>query len=442
MDTIAAPITPVVRSAVIVIRVSGPEALSVLRFLYTRNGERIESPKPRQAVYAIFEDGKLRDDILFTYFKAPYSYTGEDVLEISFHGNPLIAKHALSSMQSIGIRYAEPGEFTKQAFINGKLDLSQAEAVQELICTKSEDGLFYSYNQLKGGLRERIENLRDLFIDVLTVVEAYVDFPEEDLSDKELSYIEGKYAEINETLRKLIRSYEITKTLNDTHAIAIVGKPNVGKSSLLNYMVRENRALVSDIPGTTRDFIDAELYIGGVPVRLVDTAGIRFTDDLLEKQGIERSRQRMEEAEIVLVLLDLSRPLDDEDNNLLELTNDMNRVIVGSKSDNAEYEHDSIINISIKTDDNMEKLFDILEAELSGKDSAKYEADIAVNERQRNSFQYILDKISELDISQYHDLDILAFELRDCLGKIEEITGEGYTEDILNNIFSNFCIGK
>lgn len=442
MDTIVAPITPVIRSAVTVLRISGSGCLKALEYLRKQNGKTFQSPEPRIVYHALFNDGRVQDDVIFYYFKSPNSYTGEDVLEISFHGNPLIIKSALGSFLSLGMRFAEPGEFTRRAFINGKMDLSQAEAVEEMISAKSEAGLFYSYNQLKGGLKSQIQSLKNLYVDVLTVVEAYIDFPEEDLSDRELDYIFTKYGLIEIELASLVKSYSVLKSVNDSVYVSIAGRPNVGKSSILNCLLKENRAIVSDIPGTTRDFIDADMTLAGHPVKIVDTAGIRHTEDFVEKAGIERSLERVESSHIVIVVLDLSAELTEEDRLVLEKTKDAKRVIVGNKADLKKYDHPADICISIKTGENVHEFMSILESFISEEDSQIHEHAIAVNERQKNGFQRMLASLEEIKEMGCEDLDSLSFELRDSLNILSEITGESYTEEILSNIFRSFCIGK
>lgn len=442
MDTIFAPITPVVRSAVILVRISGSRSLDALKYLSKQNGQAFETLEHSKVYYAVFDDGNIKDDVIFYYFKSPMSYTGEDILEISFHGNPLIIKSVFETFISLGFTYAEPGEFTKRAFINGKIDLSQAEAVEELISSKSEAGLFYSYNQLKGGLKKQIETLKQLYIDVLTVIEAYIDFPEEDLSEKELTYIYTRYDAIKQNLEQLIKSYSILKSVNDVVYISIVGRPNVGKSSILNYLLNENRAIVSDIPGTTRDFIDADIMLAGHPTKIVDTAGIRATDDILEKTGIERSLERVESSNIVIVVLDLSSELTDEDLFVLKKTKGSKRIIIGNKLDALQFNHETDLNISVKERLNCDEFTKLLESLVSQEDSQIHEYAIAVNARQKAGFEQMLNTLSFLMSASSDDLDSLSFELRDSLSALSEITGETYTEEILSNIFNNFCIGK
>jgi tRNA modification GTPase len=442
MQTIAAPITPLIRSAIILVRVSGAEAVKILKFLRHTDSSPHSLPDHGKVYHAMFDNGDVRDDVLFYYFKSPKSYTGEDVIEISFHGNPLIVKSALASFLKEGIRYAEPGEFTKRAFLNGKMDLSQAEAVEEMISAKSEAGLFYTYNQLRGGLRRDVEILKDLYIDALTLVEAYIDFPEEDLSEKAITHAGDLYAQIGANLRSVIQGYNALKSVNDTVVLSIIGRPNVGKSSVMNYMLKENRAIVSDTPGTTRDYIDAEMVVGSHPVQLVDTAGIRRTDDCVEQAGIERSLERARGSHIVILLLDLSDELYEDDLELLKSTADRKRIIVGNKLDKKAYEHSTDINISVKTGENFHEFTNLLDEAVSSEDPEIYEHAVAVNERQKNGFVKMLNTLENAQSLGFEDLDALAFELRDSLNVLSEITGETYTEDILANIFSSFCIGK
>jgi len=326
MDTIYAALSPLITSAVIVVRISGSGAYRVIRYL------GVEELEDKKSTYTVYR-GSVKDDVLVTFFKGPFSYTGEDVVEISFHGNPLIVSGAFADFEKLGFCGAEPGEFTKRAFINGKMDLTQAESVAELIDSKTKKGIDYSYSQLKGSMRKEIEDIRDIFIAILTIVEAHIDFPEEDIEEAHEHIVFDNLRKLEGAVTTIIGSYSSHKILRDGYRVAIVGKPNTGKSSLMNYLLKEDRAIVSEIPGTTRDYIESTFLLNGVPVSLVDTAGMRFTDDAIEKAGIERTSELIKESDLVVVLLDNSEELDHEDENVLSITKELQRIIVINKCD-------------------------------------------------------------------------------------------------------------
>jgi len=445
MDTIFAPITPLITSSVIVIRISGESSKDVFQLLTKRDNSDIKSNVSRETKYAIFTTkAGIKDDVLYTYFQNPYSYTGEDVVEISFHGNPVIVKSALETLASIGMRPAEPGEFTKRAFLNGKIDLTQSEAVLDLIESKSIIGAKCAYEQLNGSLKKDIEKSVSKIIDIMTIIEAHIDFPEEDLDKSVVAQIKSDVSELEKMLNELIEIYDRNKALRDGYSIAIVGRPNVGKSSLMNYLLKEERALVSDIPGTTRDYIDAVVHFSGVPINLIDTAGIRFTDDDLEKWGIERSLKKLSEADLVIVLMDASMSNDKEDDNILKSTQNNNRIIVGNKVDKGIVEQSRFdYLVSVKGGKGIKRLENKISEIVSNNDSDTFASNAMVTARQKALYEEALKYIyNVLNVIDFEDYDALAFELGAVLNILEEVTGKKYTQDILNNIFDNFCIGK
>ncbi len=308
-DTIAAPITPLVTSPVITLRISGSDALKVYS-LMEKGGKSINISDIKSNYVSLYrfniKKENLHDDVLAVFFKAPHSFTGEDVVEISFHGNPVLVNAALSAIYSLNIRPAEGGEFSKRAFLNGKIDLTQAESIQELIYAKSIEGINSAYNQLQGSLKYELDSIKNRLLKMKAVMEAKIDFPDEDTVDEELPVLKQDCENILSVTGCLISSYKSYRNANRGLEIVIAGKPNVGKSSLMNAFLKEERAIVSDTPGTTRDFIKESLYIGGIPVHLTDTAGIRLSDENIEQIGIGKSRQKIETADIVLLLLDVS----------------------------------------------------------------------------------------------------------------------------------------
>jgi len=446
MDTIVAPITPMVESSVILIRVSGVDSLKILQSFSFPSKINNKNIKSRHVYFCEFisEDHLVKDEVLLYYFKAPHAYTGEDVIEISFHGNPLIVNAALNSFYRLGIRNAEPGEFTKRAFLNGKIDLTQAEGVLDVIRSKSKQGLFYSYNQLKGVLRDKVAAIKDIMVGISAVVESYIDFPEEEIPIHHLSDIKSKIKMIHEYTAKVLNDFYILYDTRDAINIVIAGKPNVGKSSLLNYFSQEERAITSDLPGTTRDYISKNILLNNLYINLIDTAGIRTTSDDLEKIGVERSIEQIKKAEIVIVLLDMSALQEDEDIYLLKLTDKLNRVVVGNKADNPVLNDQTTdINISVKTGYNIEGLLKLLSKKMQPGHYSYIDKEVLISERHKYYFEEML-KITEdlMNMEIGNNLDLCSVDLQRALNLISEITGEVYTEDILDTIFSKFCVGK
>lgn len=437
METIYAALSPLIPSAVIVVRISGSEAKLVTELL---GNKELEDKKVIYTKYC----GSVPDDVLVTFFEGPASYTGEDVIEISFHGNPLIVSSAFADFEKLGFKGAEPGEFTKRAFLNGKMDLTQAESVAELIDSKTRKGIDYSYSQLKGSMRLEIEGIRDIFINALTIIEAHIDFPEEDIEEAHERIVFDELAKLQVAVSGIINSYSVHKVLRDGFCIAIVGKPNTGKSSLMNYLLKEDRAIVSEVAGTTRDYIESSFTLNGVPVSLVDTAGMRFTDDAIEKAGIEKTVSLINDADLVLVMLDSTELLNHEDENVLSITKGLDRLIVANKCDAQNMlGFDGVdLFVSVKHGTGMKFLIDKCAEKVSVSDSDSYSKSVMVTERQKYYFDQILESVDKLMTYSEIDFDIFEYELNSSLRLLSEITGLSYTEDILSNIFDNFCIGK
>lgn len=437
MDAIVAPITPLITSAVIVVRLSGDDLSMVFDFF------TIDRLEPRKAIFCKYKGSEISDDVLLTYFKGPNSFTGEDVIEVSFHGNPIIVSLFLKDMYSLGIRAAERGEFSKRAFLNGKIDLAQAEAIAELINSRSKYSIQFSYNLLSGALKSKVDFLVNRLIDIGSVIEAFVEFPDEDLDAEKFSSLFMEIDLIINDASNLINSYSMINHYRNGFSVVIAGKPNVGKSSLLNYLISQERSIVSDIPGTTRDYIVEHADLDGVPIKLIDTAGIRVTSDKLEFAGIERSKELINSADLVIALFEASS-FTDEDRYLMELTEDKNRLLFVNKADLFQsFPVNFDLSFSIKYAKNLDMIVPMIKSKLISSDSDNLSTGIMINERHRYLFSNFINSMNKLKIALGRlDLDIATFEIGESLNILYEITGERYTEDILNRIFEKFCIGK
>lgn len=447
-DTIAAPITPLVVSPVISIRISGSDALKVFS-LMEKGGSSvdIENIKPNYVSLYKFniKDEDLYDDVLAVYFKAPYSFTGEDVVEISFHGNPVLVNAALSSIYKLGIRNAEGGEFSKRAFLNGKIDLTQAESIQELISAKSIDGVHSAYNQLHGSLKNNLDFIKDKLLSMKAIMEAKIDFPDEDTLDSESEVLKENSLEVIKNIDNLLESYKSYRMHNKGIDIVIAGKPNVGKSSLLNALLNEERAIVSDIAGTTRDFIKENLYIGGIPVHITDTAGIHSSSEYVEKIGIDKSIEKINNSDIVFLILDISKPITSEDKYLLDITSKSNRIIIGNKIDIGSVDNfsDADIYISAKNNENMDKFIELIKSRVSISNNDIKTSATAITQRHYTLLLEVRQIIEKISSSIYiYPIDMLCIDLERAINLLSEITGDNYTEKVLDIVFSSFCIGK
>lgn len=447
-DTIAAPITPLVVSPVITIRISGSDALKVFS-LMEKGGSSVDINKIKPNYVSLYKfiikDEDLYDDVLAVYFKAPCSFTGEDVVEISFHGNPVLVNAALSAVYKLGIRSAEGGEFSKRAFLNGKIDLTQAESIQELISAKSVDGVHSAYNQLHGSLKNNLDFIKDKLLSVKAIMEAKIDFPDEDTLDSESEVLKENSLEVIKNINNLIENYKSYRMYNKGIDIVIAGKPNVGKSSLLNALLKEERAIVSDIAGTTRDFIKENLYIAGIPVHITDTAGIHSSSEYVEKIGIDKSIEKINNCDIVFLILDISKPLSNEDKYLLDITSKSNRIIIGNKIDIGSIENynNADIYISAKNNENMDKFIELIKSRVSISNNDIKTSATAITQRHYTLLVEVKNIIEKISSSIYiYPIDMLCIDLENAINLISEITGDNYTEKVLDIVFSSFCIGK
>jgi tRNA modification GTPase len=402
-----------------------------------------------------FTGGKI-DEVLLSLMRSPYSYTKEDVVEINCHGGMVSLMKILELVLGLGARLAEPGEFTKRAFLNGRIDLSQAEAVLDLIRSKTDESRRIALDQLQGGLSEKITSLRDRVMDVCVNIEAYIDFPEDEIETVSKQDLSASMEDIHRKLRMLVKTYDEGRFFREGLSTAIVGRPNVGKSSLLNALLQKDRAIVTEIPGTTRDTIEEYLNIRGLPLRIMDTAGIRDVKDLAEKEGVKRSLQSIVNSDLVIALFDRSEPLQEEDFEVLKKIKDKNTIFVLNKSDlPAAFDRTSfsafilnpsslLLTISATRDDGIEELKDAIFGSCLKNWKEEREGVVVTNLRHKTAIQNaqasLLNAMQALTENQ--PIEIIALELRDSLDKLGEIVGAITTEDILERIFNEFCIGK
>jgi tRNA modification GTPase len=455
-DTIAAIATPFGMAGVGIIRISGPEALKFARRIF--QSAHKNCPWETHHLYhgdIISADGKIiLDEVLISFMRQPHSFTGEDVIEINCHGSPLIIGSILTQLLELGCRLARPGEFSQRAFFNNRLDLSQAEALAAMVAAKSAKAYAIGLAQLKGSLSKEIEDLRALVIDALAGLEAVIDFTE-DTSTEEIPVLPPQIDPALERIQLLLSSYRTAKAYTEGINVVIMGKPNVGKSSLLNTLTGKKKAIVTDIPGTTRDLITDTININGIPVNLTDTAGIREPQNVIEKEGINLVWESLTDADVVIILLDCSKPLTNEDKVIIDKNRDGNIIAAINKIDLPPaweintIEHllpqgKKILKISAKFGDGLEELKNtIMDLSGSGDDKNTGSAMIT-NMRHKLAMEKALKNIQAAKESIVSGMssEFAAFDLREALDNLDEITGKKINDEILDKIFSSFCIGK
>ena len=430
-DTIYAPATAI-GGAIALIRVSGSLCPNIARAMLDRDVAKT----PRMLRFVRVMDGeKVLDDGMACFLPGPGTYTGEDMLELSCHGGSRTVARLLERLSVAGARPAEPGEFTKRAFLNGKMDLSEAEAVMDVVSARAEESLKAALEQLHGKLSKRIHGIEELLIDSLSAIDAAVDYPdevEEDVSSALPESLDRAQREID----ALIAEGRQGRALREGVYVALVGRPNVGKSSLLNALLGADRAIVTDLPGTTRDTLDEETSFFGVPVRLVDTAGIRESGDLVEQIGIDRARAALDRADVEVLLLDGTQTLTEEDQRLLALTAGKNRLVLRSKGDLLQTRDDfGGLSVSAKTGEGLDELKRRIVA-LSG----AREGAAITNERHIKALENAREAL--LHARTAHELTLVATDVREALHHLGAITGRDVDADLIDRIFSRFCVGK
>ncbi len=476
-DTIAAIATPPGEGGIAIIRISGKKPTEILERVFKREGKGGVSEMESHRLYLghIFdpESEKTLDRVLCVFMKSPHSYTGEDVVEIHSHGGYLVPKRILSLIFKHGARPARPGEFTLRAFLNGRMDLAQAEAVADVVNAQTEEGLRQAELQLEGVLSRRVDEFKETLMDILAEIEAHVDFPEEDIDQFVREEMIQRLARLVEEMDGLLSTYEEGRIIKHGVYTAILGKPNVGKSSLLNQLIMRERAIVSPYPGTTRDFIEETIDIKGIPLRLVDTAGLRATADEVERVGVEFAKKKAEEAELIIAVVDGSSELDEDDFEVLNRVQESEHVGIGfkpvptlsqnikrgilviNKSDLPQKLSEErlagilpegrIVRTSAKLGFGMEELKDkIYEVLIRKRDRMEGNEIIITELRHKVAIERAKESLLAFlkAMKRGESPEFLAIDLRSALDFLGEITGEVTTEDILGRIFSKFCIGK
>ena len=454
--TIAAISTAVGEAGIGIVRMSGSKSLDIAKTVF-RNGKKnkVNNLINRKLQYGyIFDDEEMVDEVLIAYMQGPKTYTTEDIVEIYCHGGFIAVKKVLNLLLNNGAVLAEKGEFTKRAFLNGRLDLSQAESVIDLIDAKTEKAYETSLLQLKGSISSRVQEIKTKMLELMARVEFQINFMEDFEDDLPLDPIYEKSDVIISDLDGMINSANKGRIIKEGIKTAIIGKPNVGKSSLLNALLRENRAIVTDIAGTTRDTIEESIDLGGVSINIIDTAGIRNTDDVVESIGVEKSRQIASQADLIIAIFDVSKSLDDEDKQIIELLRDKKSIILLNKTDldlvldksviYDLFKENQIIEMSIVEEKGISELEEsILDLFFDGE--IKVDDTVMVtNLRHRDLLVKARDNISNgiEDMKNGYPLDAVEIDLRNAFNQLGEITGETIEEDVLDKIFKDFCIGK
>ncbi len=448
-DTIAAISTPAGEAAIGIVRLSGDRCLDIADSLFrSKTGKAPSSFKSFTIHYGRVMDGDSEiDEALLTVMRAPKSYTKEDMIEINCHGGIVALRKVLSGVLKAGARLAEPGEFTKRAFINGRIDLTQAEAVLDVIRSKTDSSMSMALERLDGGLSAAVGEIKDELISILAGVEASVDFPDEDLDIISEAGAKTRLRAVLASLEKLADSAQKGIIMREGVSCVICGKPNVGKSSLLNALLQKERAIVTHIPGTTRDSIEEYADIEGIPFRLIDTAGITSSEDIVEKQGIMRSREHIGRASMVLLVLDAGMPLSGEDSALLRDTEGKTRIIVANKSDlprRMELKAGGVIEVSAKNGHAIDKLKSAMAEAVFGGAAGEREGSVISTIRQKEACRQAAEAAGRAlkAVEDKGSPELAAVDIRECLDHIGEIAGETFDEDILDRVFSSFCIGK
>lgn len=458
-DTITAIATSLTPSGIGIIRLSGNKSIEIVNrlFLTKKNKHKLINAPSHYLNYGkiINPINNIQiDEVLVSVMRGPNSYTKEDVVEINVHGGIIVMQKILHILLNEGARLAEPGEFTKRAFLNGRIDLSQAEAVIDIINSKTDLSLESSVNQLNGAVSIKIHEIIKILLELIAHIEASIDYPEYDIEELDYGNIGNNINDIKNKVKLLIDSYDNGKIIHEGIKTVIVGKPNVGKSSLLNNLLSEQRAIVTDVPGTTRDVLEEFMNINGIPLRLMDTAGIRDTDDIVEKIGVSRTKEMIEKADLVIFLLDSSNDLTDEDQQIYQLVEGKKTIILLNKIDLGQvlkikdikkrFKNDNVLSVSIKDNSGINLLVDIIHDMFMLSDINFNDQVYITNIRHKVALERANTSINDviIGIDSKMPIDCLAIDIKNIYDFLTELTGESVSEDIISQIFSQFCLGK
>lgn len=458
-DTIVAVATTIGQSSIGIVRISGNRSFEIAEQIFRAPGPgkiSFNDYKPNSIHYGYIVDGdQVIDEVLISKFKAPKSYTGENIVEVNCHGGRIPIRKTMDLVLNKGARLAEPGEFTKRAFLNGRIDITQAEAIMDIISAKTDLSLDVATKQALGKLSEKISQINDIIISALAYIEATIDYPDDVFEDNEVEEIKSKIVEAIGKVELLLETAKTGRILRDGIKTTIVGKPNVGKSSLLNKLLKTQRAIVTDIPGTTRDILEEQISIKGIPMIIVDTAGIRETDDLVEQIGVERSKSAVEESDLVLFVLDGSQLWDNYDDQIYSILKGKNVIAILNKQDlqqllTKEFVYNktgiqNIIEISVHEEINLDKLENaILKSYEVSNFSTTSDNILLSNIRHEQALKDALHSMKEAvkNIDYGLPLDIIAIDLRDVWDNLGKVTGESLNKSLIDEIFSRFCLGK
>ncbi|MBS3995533.1 MAG: tRNA uridine-5-carboxymethylaminomethyl(34) synthesis GTPase MnmE [Alkaliphilus sp.] len=457
-STIAAISTAPGEAGIAIVRLTGENSINIIEDIFKpTKGKKIRDYSDRRLTHGYIIDphtSQAIDEVLVTYMKAPYTYTAEDVVEINCHGGIVPVKKILELVLKRGAVLAEPGEFTKRAFLNGRIDLSQAEAVIDMIKAKTENGFKLAFSQLEGSLSLKIMEIRNTILEMMAHITVNIDFPDDDIEELTYDELEKRALAIHESILNLLKTADTGRIIKEGLNTVIVGKPNVGKSSLMNALLREARAIVTEIPGTTRDTIEEFVSIQGIPIKIIDTAGIRETEDLVEKVGIERSKEIFNKADLIIFVLNASEPLSHEDEVIMKLLINRPAIILMNKTDlpiklEEKYILKSLpdkklIKVSIIEGTGLDKLEEAIVDLVYGGLVINKESSLVTNVRHKNALEKaekaMRDALSA--IKNNLSMDFLEVDVKNCWEELGEIIGETMGEDVLDKIFSKFCIGK
>ena len=457
-DTIAAISTPPGEGAISIVRLSGEKAIAIADRIFQAGTKTLAQVPSHTIHYGHIvdpEENRLMDEVMLSVMKKPRTFTREDVVEINCHGGIVVVNQLLQLVLRQGARLAEPGEFTKRAFLNGRVDLSQAEAVMDLIRAKTDKAMNLAVNQLDGNLSHLIRTLRQEILETLAQVEVNIDYPEyDDVEELTTRLLLEKATMVKGQIQALLATAQQGKILREGLSTAIIGRPNVGKSSLLNHLLREEKAIVTDIAGTTRDVIEEYVNVRGVPLKLIDTAGIRETEDVVEKIGVERSRKALAEAELILLVLNQSEGLTQEDKQLLELTAGSRRIILLNKTDLepklapaelVQYAADEpIFSVSVLTNEGLDQLEQAIADLFFGGKTTDKDASYLSNTRHIALLENAVQSLSEViqGIEAGMPVDLVQIDMTRCWDYLGEVVGDSVQDELITQLFSQFCLGK